>query len=324
MDYTLINKYLQKAASEAEEEQIFHWIEASEKNKEEFILYKKLWALTAEEGNNREVVWNNLSLRFRKRRIIQLGARIVKYAAMLIVAFGLGITIYHQLPFNKNTLYEAGTKISAPLGQMTNVQLPDGTFISLNSGSSVTYHADFNTGKRIVKLQGEAFFDVAKDKAHPFIVKTSSLSFRVYGTSFNIEAYPEDKKINTTLVTGKLGVFNGSGKELTVLAPGQNAFYDEIKSTITVSKVSTDMYTSWKKGLITFRNEKLGSIARKIERWYNVEIIIENPNLTDEPYWGTIMRNKPISQILEVLKLTSSLKYKIVDRKNQPTLIYWN
>jgi ferric-dicitrate binding protein FerR (iron transport regulator) len=88
--------------------------------------------------------------------------------------------------------------------------------------------------------------------------------------------------------------------------------------------VNLDLYTSWKVGLVTFRNEKLKDIARKIERWYNVEIVIKNAQLGEEYYMGTIMKNKPVDQILEALALTSTLKYRIVHRVDERTLIYWD
>jgi len=105
--------------------------------------------------------------------------------------------------------------------------------------------------------------------------------------------------------------------------PGENASFDIKTSKLTIFKVNTALYTTWKEGLITFRNEKLKDIAKKIERWYNVKVVIKNPKLGEEAYFGTIMKNKPIDQILEVLKLTSSLKYKIVIRPTEPTIVYW-
>jgi ferric-dicitrate binding protein FerR (iron transport regulator) len=117
---------------------------------------------------------------------------------------------------------------------------------------------------------------------------------------------------------------NKADHELYRLKPNENAKFDILTSKISVSKVETAMYTSWKEGLITFRNEKLKDIARMIERWYNVEIVIKNPKVGEEAYFGTIMKNKPIDQILEVLSLTSSLRYKIITRSEKPTLIYWD
>jgi len=213
--------------------------------------------------------------------------------------------------------------LDVPAGQMSNVVLPDGTTVQLNSGTTLNYSANFNSGKRVVTLEGEAFFDVAKDPSHPFLVKTKTLDFEVYGTSFNIQAYPDEHVLNATLVDGSLGVFSKNGDDVSTLEPRENLMYNNQTKAMEIKRVNTNMYTSWKQGLITFWNESLSAIALKLERWYNVEIIIQNKDLANELYIGTIMKNKPIDQILEVFRVTSSLKYRVVQRPDKPMLIYW-
>lgn len=326
MDYQLVDKYLRNETSEAEVAEIFQWIEAAPENRKEFIDYKKIHALTSQGTENENHTWKMLfEPQFRKQKLFDTYRQVARYAAIFLLVFGSGIGVqYIGWGIDKGQLvYQKGTSVASPLGQMTNIELPDGTRVMLNSGTSITYNGSYSSGERVVTLSGEAYFDVAKDQKHPFVVQTSSLNFVVHGTSFNIEAYPEEKIISTTLVEGSLGVKNKADKELLLLVPGENAHFDVNTSKITLSKVDTELYTSWKEGLITFRNEKLKDIARKIERWYNVEVIIKNPKLGEESYMGTIMKNKPIDQILEVLQLTSSLKYKIITRPDKPTLIYW-
>jgi len=326
MDYQLVNKYLCNETSEAEVAEIFHWIDAAPENRKEFIDYKKIHALTVQGIENEDHAWKLLfEPRLRKQKLLSMYGQVAKYAAMFLLIFGTGIGVqYIGWGVDKGILvYQKNTSIVSPLGQMTNIELPDGTKVMLNSGTTITYNGNFSNGERLVTLSGEAYFDVTKDQQHPFVVQTFSLNFKVHGTSFNIEAYPEEKIVNTTLVEGSLGVMNKSDKELLLLVPGENAHFDANTAEMTRSKVNTEIYTSWKEGLITFRNEKLKDIARKIERWYNVEVIIKNPKLGEEAYMGTIMKNKPIDQILEVLQLTSSLKFKIITRPDKPTLIYW-
>jgi ferric-dicitrate binding protein FerR (iron transport regulator) len=326
MDYQLFNKYLRGETSETEVAEIFQWIDTAPENKKEFVGYKKTWVLTAQGKEDETYTWRFVFAPFfRKQSILKSYLRIASYAAILLVVFGTGIAVqYIGYGIDQAKLvYKKRTSISAPLGQMTNVELPDGTKVMLNSGSLLIYNEDFALGKRTISLNGEAYFDVTKDKANPFMIQTSLLNFKVYGTSFNIEAYADENLVNTTLITGSLGVMTKDDKELLLLAPGQNAHFDTNHHKVVVSKVNTEIYTSWKEGLITFRNEKLKDIARKIERWYNVKIVINNERLGEEAYFGTIMKNKPIDQILEVLKLTSSLKYKITTTPDKPTLIYW-
>lgn len=327
MDYSIINKYLAGEASGTEVQEVFQWIDSDLENRKEFILYKKVWVLTSLTKKDSENDWE----RFKVKLANQKGKRFnINYywmvAAGFLLVFGLGMLMQYILPqkLQDQFSYLAETRIEVPLGQMSNVVLPDGTVVRLNSGTTLIYSGEFNKGKRIVSIEGEAFFDVTKDKAHPFLIKTNTLDFKVYGTSFNIQAYPDDNEINTTLVEGSLGIINKNGEELVRLIPGENAIYKGDNRKLLVGKVNLDMYTSWKDGLVTFRNEKLKDIARKIERWYNVEIIIKDASLGEEIYMGTILKNKPVDQILEVFSLTSSLKYRIVSRANERTLIYWD
>jgi ferric-dicitrate binding protein FerR (iron transport regulator) len=326
MDDQLINKYLRGEASEEEVSALFEWIEAAPENRKKFIRYKQIKALTSLDIADESLAWQDVfATRFRKQKLGKLYVQVAKYAAIFLLVFVTGMSIQHfgWQSHSEKLVYQNVTTISAPPGQMTDVELPDGTKVVLNSGSSLTWNGNFSFRNRLVTLRGEAYFDVTKDQEHPFVVQTASLNFKVFGTSFNIEAYPEENIVNTTLVEGSLGVLNKTDKELRRLMPGENAHFDTKTSNLTIFKVNTALYTTWKEGLITFRNEKLKDIAKKIERWYNVKVVIKNPKLGEEAYFGTIMKNKPIDQILEVLKLTSSLKYKIVIRPTEPTIVYW-
>ncbi len=327
MDQSFLDKYLAGEASEAEVKKLFQWIESTPENRETFIHYKKVWALTSKSHDNVNNAWSyfpktRLNTKRNQRKIVSL----LKYAAAAIIIFSLGFLAQYLLVEKapQKQIYLSKTQFEVPLGQMSKVILPDGTIVHLNSGSSLQYSGNFNEGKRVVDLKGEAFFEVAKDAQHPFSVSTpGEISLKVYGTSFNVQAYPNEKEINTTLVEGSLGVIDQSGNELIRLVPGENAEFINADRQINVSEVRTDLYTSWKDGLVTFRNESLEDIARKIERWYNVEIVFENPKLAKEMYDGTIMKSKPIDQILEVFRLTRSLEYCIESRADAPTLIYW-
>lgn len=326
MDFQLVNKYLRGETSEAEVSELFQWIDATPDNKKVYIDYTKVWSLSEQSDENEDQIWKLLfAPRFRHQRIFKSYLRIARYAAIFLVTFGSGIALQYFLGgiATEKLVYQKSSSIVAPLGQMTNVELPDGTKVMLNSGSTLTYNGNFSLGERLVCLSGEAYFDVSTDSEHPFIIQTNLLNLKVHGTSFNIEAYPDENMISTTLIEGSMAVMNKDEKELTRLVPGENAHFDANAQKINVTKVNTEIYTSWKNGLITFRNEKLKDIARKIERWYNVKIEIKNPKLGNQAYYGTIMKNKPVDQILEVLKLTSSFKYKIITNPTQPTLIYW-
>lgn len=324
MDYAIIQKYLQGKASKEEKEQLFNWLDESTSNKEEYIGIKKIWALTAREKNVESKTWSDIKPSESKPGHTKKLQHWLARAAIFLLLIscgaigGLIISKTFETP-----VYSKMYTVISPAGQMTNIELPDGTLVMLNSGTRIQYSANFTEGHRQVYLEGEAFFDVQRDAEHPFIVNSEFLGVKVYGTSFNIQAYPEDKAFTATLVEGSIGILNTAGEEVTKLVPGEKAYFAESETNIDIRKVDTAIYTSWKEGLVTFRNERLEDIAKQIERWYNVEIIIQKEGLGEERYFGTILKNKPIDQILEVLKLTTSLEYEIVPRANEPSLIYW-
>ena len=325
MDYSLVNKYLEGKAPESEAQELFEWIDLAEENKEEFIKYRKIWALTSGSQEDTKKVWNDFLVRkIRRRRQIYVVAGYLRYAAITFFLIGLGACLQYLLSGRgmSDFSYRADTRIEVPAGQMSRVILPDGSTVHLNSGTTLRYSANFNGGKRTVFLEGEAFFSVAKDKSHPFLVKTGFFDFKVYGTSFNIQTYPGDQEVNATLIEGSLGILDKDGKEYSRLRPSENMCFHPDTKEMTIEKVNTNLYASWKQGLITFNNEKLEKIALMLERWYNVEIIFKNKKLANKTYMGTIMKNKPIDQILNVFRLTSLLNYRIVPRANKPTLIY--
>ena len=326
MNYQLLNKYLNSTATEAEVVEVFKWIEASPENRKEFMDLKKAYALSSSEKVNHSAAWNQtFAPIFKKAKTFKLYNSIAKYAAILVLVFSCSIALYYfdSLMINDNLVYDKGVSIRVPYGQSANLELPDGTKITLNSGSTLTYNGNYSLGERKVQLIGEAFFEVAKDKQHPFTVNTSTLNFHVYGTSFNIQVYPNSNLIYATLIEGSLGVKNMKNKELLKLLPGENMTFDTLSAKFNVDNVNTNLYTSWKDGYISFSNEKLKDIAKKIERWYNVEIVITDINLGEQAYMGTLLKDKPIDQILEVFKLTSGMKYKIEYRADKPSLIYW-
>ncbi|MGE4587464.1 MAG: FecR family protein, partial [Mangrovibacterium sp.] len=274
MDDKLIQRYFSGEASEAEVRNIFQWIDTDIHNRKEFLRHKKLWVLTVSAPGNSKKAWNSVFLRTHgsgrnSDRSISRGRKWFRYAAVSILFFSLGIMV-HYLNFSRqpDDSGQSEMMIEVPAGQMANLVLCDGTRVMLNSGSTLVYPVNFDSGERIVKLDGEAFFDVQSDREHPFVVKTYRLNFKVYGTSFNIQAYSTDREINTTLIEGSLGVVNPEGDELTKISPGEHVKYLTDTGNIQISTADTDLYTSWRDGIITFKNERLKNIARKIERWY--------------------------------------------------------
>ena len=203
--------------------------------------------------------------------------------------------------------------LSTAKGETYAIILPDQTKVWLNAASSLTYNANLlEHGLRKVKLAGEAYFQVAKDKAHPFIVITGQQEVEVLGTHFNINAYEDEPNTKTTLLEGSVKVSSSKGSSQT-LQPDQQAILSQ--SGIEVIPVVAEAYIDWKEGSINFRREGLQSIMRKVARWYNVEVEYQGVSGEDQTFTGYVTRTENVSIVLDALSKISDLKFKIVGKK---------
>lgn len=203
--------------------------------------------------------------------------------------------------------------LTIPYGKRFEIQLSDGTKVHLNAGSSLKYPVKFINGvKREVFLNGEAFFSVAKDAKHPFIVNATDLNVEVFGTEFNVSAYPEDIDTDVVLVEGSVGMYknNETIKEGTMLVPGTKGSLNKENLNISTEKVNTLIYTSWRQGGLFFRNMPFKNIAKKLERQYNMKVIITNKLLENETF-NANFNEEPIENILSYFNDSYSIRYTI-------------
>ena len=222
--------------------------------------------------------------------------------------------------------------IVAKRGTKSKLILPDGTQVWLNSESKLTYGSSFNDSIREVTLDGEAYFDVVKDKKHPFVVRTSALSIRVLGTAFNVKSYQQDPTIETTLVRGMIEVHknNEPAASKIILHPNEKLVYNKpsatpeiIKGTIpTTSQLisistlpkniadSSRKETSWVYGRLVFDGDSFTTLAEKMERWYNVKIVIKNNSVANYRFAG-VFENENVEEALKALQLIAMFKYTI-------------
>ncbi len=196
-------------------------------------------------------------------------------------------------------------------GETYMVMLPDQSKVWLNAASSLTYGIALpSVGARKLKLSGEAYFEVAKDKIHPFIVESGKQQVEVLGTHFNVNAYPEEKIYRTTLLEGSVKVADGA--QMSMLVPGNQAANAD--GNIKISNVDTDLAVAWKNNNFIFDRLDIKDIMRMIERWYDVEVIYteEFPSRT---FWGSVSRFDNISKVLISLELTGNVHFEVKGRK---------
>ena len=327
MENELLLKFVLGLCSNEEKNEILQLLEKDENLQKEYAGLKNVYALTKSLSDNKPEdfyqEFQSIRKKIKRTRLFS----ILRYAAVLFLVFSLGgVLNWLVIPFKTvSTAYnnEIKTSFIVPLGQNAEVVLPDSSRVLMNSGSTLSYTTAFTPLNRNVELHGEAFFDVKKDPLHPFTVKTSSVKIKVFGTAFNVDAYDDKSEgVNTTLISGKVQIESLNDKKLAELTPGMMASFDKTKNALSLSNVNINLYTSWKKGLLTFSDVQLEVITNKMERWYNVEIVYLNPKLKNLRYSGAILKNKPIDQILEVMKVTANIQYKIDFRSNKPSIIY--
>ncbi len=202
--------------------------------------------------------------------------------------------------------------IETPRGGQFQVILPDGTHVWLNAASVLKYPVRFSKTERTVELVGEAYFEVAKDPAKPFILQTLDQKISVLGTHFNVNSYPEDKLHKTTLLEGAIRVSSNNGDQPLLLKSGQE--YESGHGKAKVRQVDTQESVAWKNGEFVFTDESLESIMNKIARWYNVNVSYEQVDPATR-FGGAVSRFSDISKVLEKLELTGEVRFRINGRR---------
>ncbi len=243
-----------------------------------------------------------------------------KVAAVFILPLSI-YSIYLTTRIPKTLPAEANQivwqTIKAPVGTKADFLLPDGSHVWLNSGSVFKYPVSFAKDKRQVEMIGEAFFDVFKDASHPFLVKAGKMNIAVKGTRFNVTNYADEVNTELILESGSVQLFSGDYNENNIVAnivPGERAILDVARNALSVSNVDVSKYTSWKEGLLIFKDDQMDEVVRKLNRWFNVDIVLESPELKEYVYTATY-RNETLPQILELLKISAPIKYTITDRE---------
>ena len=227
-----------------------------------------------------------------------------------VLSYQPTVTTQHE---EKNIEEQPGksNELVIPRGGENTVILADGTTVHLNAGSKLTYPVRFAGKRRIVRLEGEAYFDVAEDENHPFVVQTHLGEITVLGTEFNVNAYADTPVCYTTLVHGKVK-FSTLNAETITLSPGEQAVV--FANSSTKRKVDLEEYVGWVDGMYIFNNRPLGDIMKTFERWYDIQVYYETPNLRDITYSGNLKRYGTINSFLDALELTGDLTYKISGR----------
>ena len=254
-----------------------------------------------------------LEKRIAARRRIRF-LRVVSAVAAVAVLCVLGWNTYLYIT-------PANMVVVSTLADTKVVQLPDGTEVTLNRYTSLTYPDRFKEQNRQVSLTGEAYFAVTKDKNHPFVVQAGAMDVRVLGTEFNVEAYPRDELIKTTLFEGSVAVDTENDNSLT-LVPGELAVYDKASRQLSKSDApETEDEIAWKDGALVFNYISLKEISRQLSNAFNVEIVIQDKQLEERKLTGRFIHGETLETILSLLQDVGEFEIK---RENQTLYILSN
>ncbi|WP_426582657.1 FecR domain-containing protein [Mucilaginibacter sp. R-33] len=217
-----------------------------------------------------------------------------------------GTLVYDNSNSSHNSAESIYNAIETPRGGQYQVVLPDGTQVWLNAASSLKYPASFTGTDREVELSGEAYFEVAKDKAHPFRVKTGKETVEVLGTHFNINSYADEPTLKTTLLEGSVKITTASKQQ--IIKPGEQAVLSN--NQLNVQEADIEEVLAWKNGLFVFNDEPLESIMRKVARWYDVDVQYGDIDKT-QAFGGGVSRFSNVSKVLQKLESTRMVHFKI-------------
>lgn len=276
---------------------------------DDFKVQEELTSMPSDEEGNITLKLANGEVRILSGK----GQKHILGAKSSLVASQNGNKLNYSKRDDYNTIEY--NELSVPYGRRFDLVLTDGTQVTLNAGSWIKYPVQFTEGsERKVFLKGEAYFDVAKNRTHPFIVNTDAISVEVLGTQFNLSNFPGDSHINTVLVEGSVKVYEESEKDnkpsSMVLTPGHLAAWSNKEMKMTVEEVDVSMYTDWRNGILKFKNSPFHNIRKQLERHFDVRIENHNEFLERQIYTATF-REESIIEILNAFKEDTPFEYEI-------------
>lgn len=332
----LIVHYLQQEISEEELRLLEAWLEESVENKSYFFSLKGIsdssrYAYHSQENRN-EASWQKMKTRMNSKEVSSknrpVGRRVLfsclKYAAVIILAIGTGWGI-RELQQRFSQPYQAEDKIVynelrvEKGGRANTLILSDGSKVVLNAATTLKYPTSFNGKERRVYLDGEAYFEIAKNTDRPFVVKLKKQDITVLGTTFNVKAYSLDAGSVVTLLSGRISLeaFNEKGESMSrmFLKPNQKAYADNETGSVSIHNTDASLANSWVRGEYKFKEEPLFSIARQLENYYGVKIHLQGDKLKNLKYTGTFSLDQDIKEVFHIIDYEKQFTVKYAGKE---------
>jgi ferric-dicitrate binding protein FerR (iron transport regulator) len=309
--------YAVLTGSATEEEKIlFHELMDQKENLQLFNQFKKIWEEAAEvkyyKEYNTKRAFYELSKKVeankkQKRRLIRW--TVSGIAASILFLLGL----FGLMGFPDFKLHHSLVLFKTEMGNRSTLILPDSSKVWLDSQSQISFNNDFGKSNRNISLVGEGYFEV-KHSDKPFIVDVKDFKIKVYGTKFNVSAYPDDNSIQTCLESGQISI-NQEGKKELIVIPGQLISYEKNTATFKTRMVDPEKYLAWRSNKMYMQNESMNELSKKLQRKYNVVISFVPESLGEKVHYSGIFTNEDITEVLDAISIASGLKYSKKDNE---------
>ncbi len=359
----MIARYFSGNLNEDEQQQLLAWVNEDPENEKQLFIMKDIYDAGAsklffEEAETR-AGWEKLRKQITHKKIYQItpprmkhthwATNIRRYAALFLMGILTGSFLLHLYSglhdVDPAVVNVQPCEIHTNKGERVTIILPDGSTVKLNACSYLAYSADFGKNVRELQFAGEGYFDVKTNADVPFVVKTSGLNIKAFGTTFNVKAYADEDYVETTLVEGIVSVETTTNQNIVTLKPKQvitipkhltsdqnkelvkqittdkedsglsqlSQVQSQKSEAVLIDKITPELYTSWKDDRWIVKSESLESLAKKIERKYDVAVSIEGEAIKKYSFTGTL-RNYPLEQVLEIISLNAPIQYSVKEK----------
>lgn len=328
MDVNLLRKFYEGKCSSEEAAEVLQWFKEGEKEetlRQLSAYWEELPDATQHINHNASSILQNIHARIKDEEAIHTLTRPsstkhgipswLKVAAIVFICFGLSWSAYMWIA--NPGIEPPATMVNREVdkGQKLTMMLSDGSKVTLNAESRLSYPANFDPDKREVILEGEAFFEVARDENRPFSIVTKDIKTTVLGTSFNIKAYKDDSTVSVAVATGKVKVNRPSDIHHTYfLEPGKALFYQQKQNSFTVNAYDAQELMAWKEGVLVFKDATLQEVKQMLERWYGVHISIAGKPQDNWQYSG-VFDQQSLENILLSISYVKHFSYDIDDKE---------
>lgn len=345
--WAVIVRYLDNTMTGNDSDRLETWLNQSHENRRILHSVDQIWKASSEKSQenflkelNLEKDWDRISERIeqsdsgdrrerikkfrRLRKRQQIISNLLKVAALVLVAFTSVFLTLQYAPVNETQVYEPVFKeISTKAGERANVDLGDGTKVFLNADSKLTVPDTFSPSQRVVRLSGQAFFDVTPDKNRPFYIETNNAVVEVVGTAFDVKSYDDDEKVRVVVQEGTVELKKDkyAGEKL-IINQGYLGSLNRDVGELSIEMVEdVSVYTGWKEGRLIFKNTPFGDVLAHIKRWYDVDVNLElsNDSLLKKEFTADL-KTRSVADVFDVISMSMNIEYDINETKDAITV----